>query len=296
MNSARDDRDGPGDGPGGRLRHEREQRGLSSQQVAEQLNLDVAVIEALEANDFPALGAPVFARGHLRRYAALLGIHEGALLAQYEAARQPETPTLVPRAHFERLPERRATPWPWVGGGLAALLAVAALVAVLGTGVIQWPWTRAKTTPARTAEPSATDPAFVSKTTVTPAPGNETPVIAPATGSVAETPAASGTPAGSEATAAGVDGAAVAGALKLDFRFAQDSWIEIFDGTGKPVLYDLGAAGSTRSISAVPPLSVTVGNAPAVALNVNGKPVALPRPEPGQTVVRVTIERNGAVR
>jgi len=89
---------------------------------------------------------------------------------------------------------------------------------------------------------------------------------------------------------------ASAGTMRLDFRFTQDSWIEIFDGTGKAVLYDLGAAGTVRTISAVPPLSVTVGNAPAVALSVNGQAVALPRPEPGQTVVRVRVERGGVVR
>jgi cytoskeleton protein RodZ len=96
--------------------------------------------------------------------------------------------------------------------------------------------------------------------------------------------------------AASATAGATAGTLRLDFRFAQDSWIEIFDGTGKAVLYDLGAAGTVRTISAVPPLSVTVGNAPAVALSVNGQAVALPRPEPGQTVVRVRVERGGVVR
>ena len=59
--------------------------------------------------------------------------------------------------------------------------------------------------------------------------------------------------------------------MRLDFRFTQDSWIEIFDGTGRAILYDLGAAGTTRTISAFPPLSVTIGNAPAVALSVNGQ-------------------------
>jgi cytoskeleton protein RodZ len=291
MTSARDDRDGSDGGPGGRLRREREERGLSSQQAAEQLNLDVAVIEALEDNDFPALGAPVFARGHLRRYAALLGIPEGALLAQYEEAR-PEAPTLVPRAHFERLPERHAPRWPWVAGALVAFAAAGALVAAIGSGAIKWPWTAAAPSEESIGGSQPADRAFVSTTTVTPAPATA-PVIAPADQRAVESPAAA-TAGG--ATTPGTQTAGAAGALKLDFRFAQDSWIEIFDGTGKAVLYDLGAAGSTRSISAVAPLSVTVGNAPAVALSVNGRSVALPAPEPGQTVVRVTVERSGAVR
>src|SRR4029453_14948904 len=96
-----EDQRGPDEGPGGRLRREREERGLTGQQVAEQLNLDAAVITALDENDFPSLGAPVFARGHLRRYAGLVGIPDEELLAGYERARQPENPTLIPRAHLE---------------------------------------------------------------------------------------------------------------------------------------------------------------------------------------------------
>jgi cytoskeleton protein RodZ len=259
------------------------------------LNLDVAVIQALEHNDFPALGAPVFARGHLRRYAALLGIPEGALLAEYEEARQPDVPTLVPRAHFERLPERRAPRWPWALGGVGALVAIGALVAVIGSDKVKWPWVESGPAQGEIAAAAPDDRAFISKTTVTPSPTTGNAIIAPTGERDAGAPAAADAAIASGAPAAS-PAATVAGALTLDFRFAQDSWIEIFDGTGKAVLYDLGAAGSTRSISAPPPLSVTVGNAPAVTLSVNGKPVTLPTPEPGQTVVRVTVERSGTVR
>ena len=61
-------------GPGPMLRRARESRGLTPQQAAEQLNLDVSVVEALERDDLAALGAPVFAKGHLRRYGAMLGL------------------------------------------------------------------------------------------------------------------------------------------------------------------------------------------------------------------------------
>ena len=56
-------------GIGARLRAAREKRGLTLLQAAERLHLDVRVVEALEAGDFAALGADVYVRGHLRRYA-----------------------------------------------------------------------------------------------------------------------------------------------------------------------------------------------------------------------------------
>ena len=46
-------------GPGAALRLAREELGLSQQQAAEQLTLDVGVITALDRDDFAALGADV---------------------------------------------------------------------------------------------------------------------------------------------------------------------------------------------------------------------------------------------
>ena len=88
-----------GHGPGAELSDERERQGLTQQQVAEQLNLDVSVIEWIEQDDFAALGAPVFARGHLRRYAALLGLPAERILESYEqSGTHLSQPTLIPRA------------------------------------------------------------------------------------------------------------------------------------------------------------------------------------------------------
>ena len=39
------------------------------------------MIEAIEANRFAALGAPVYAKGYLRKYAALLGLVAGVIVA-----------------------------------------------------------------------------------------------------------------------------------------------------------------------------------------------------------------------
>ena len=82
---------------------ERERRGHSVQQAAEDLHLDVWVIEALEANRFDALGAPVYAKGHLRKYAALLGLSPATVLERYEAlSGTPVEPTPIPAAIGQR--------------------------------------------------------------------------------------------------------------------------------------------------------------------------------------------------
>ena len=84
------------------------------------------------------------------------------------------------------------------------------------------------------------------------------------------------------------------GQVSLQLRFSGDSWVEIFDGSGKAVLYDLGKTGSERTITATAPLSVTLGNAPAVAIAVNGR--ALPPPPAQGPVARFSIGADGTLR
>jgi cytoskeleton protein RodZ len=133
--------------PGARLRREREARGLTQQQAAEQLTLDVSVVTALEANDFATLGAPVFAKGHLRRYAVLLGIPEDDILGCYERSKErPEQPTLVPKSRAEMAPMRGKSKWPLVLGGALAFLLAAGLAAYISANGLKLPWSKAAST------------------------------------------------------------------------------------------------------------------------------------------------------
>ncbi|MGB9671312.1 MAG: helix-turn-helix domain-containing protein, partial [Halothiobacillaceae bacterium] len=115
-------------GLGEMLRKAREAQELTPTALARQLNLDVRLIEALEAENLAALPAPVYVRGYLRQLALNLALDEGALLRAYqrlvgtmEPAPLRSTPpidTMKP-AHEDR---RR---WPWLAGVL--VLGVAAL-------------------------------------------------------------------------------------------------------------------------------------------------------------------------
>ena len=84
--------------------------------------------------------------------------------------------------------------------------------------------------------------------------------------------------------------------LRISLAFATDSWAEIYDGSGKAVLYDLGRAGTQRTIAAAAPLSVTFGNASAVTLTVNGRPAVIPVVPGDGTVAQFKIEADGNVR
>ena len=58
---------------------------MSSQKAADELHLDGWVIDALEAEDYERIGPSVYAKGHLKRYAALLGLPADEIMAGYES-------------------------------------------------------------------------------------------------------------------------------------------------------------------------------------------------------------------
>src|SRR3982074_3805056 len=77
---------------GPRLKAERERGGLSPQKAADELHLDGWVIDALEADDYERIGPSVYAKGHLKRYAALLGLPAAEISADYESRHQAPRP------------------------------------------------------------------------------------------------------------------------------------------------------------------------------------------------------------
>jgi cytoskeleton protein RodZ len=272
---------------GATLRQQRELAGLSEQQVAEQLNLDAVTVTALEQDDFASLGAPVFARGHLKRYAGLLGLAEQEILSIYDRSRaRIAQPTLIPKSRAEMSPERRPSRWPWLVGGLILFLLAAAVTAYVREHGLRLPGRAGAETVEAPVVPAAPDPG---------SPG--------ATGAGATSPATTSPPAAvpvaapdRNASAPPADAAAQAGQVALALAFAADSWVEIYDGSGKAVLYDLGKAGTERVVTGAAPLSVTFGNAPAVTVRVDGRPLTLPAPPAGQTVSRFSVGADGSLR
>lgn len=295
--------------PGARLRREREGRGMSQQQAAEALNLDPVILAHLEANDFAALGAPVFVKGHLRRYATLLGMNEDELLLLYERSKQHlGEPTLVPKARLEMAPVRGKPRWPWVVGGAVTFLLASALIAYVSENGLPWGSESTEDASAVTdadgaapgAAPQATTEAPPATDGSTPAgatvAAGSVPVAQPAVDAPAAPGAAPFSSAGPATPATTADAAPAPGQVNLQLRFSADSWVEVFDGSGKAVLYDLGKAGSERTITAQAPISVTLGDARGVVVVVNGRALPPPPRASGETLARFSIGTDGNLR
>jgi cytoskeletal protein RodZ len=118
--------------PGARLRAARESRGLSIEEVADRLRLNEALVLAMEEDRFGLLGAPVFARGHLRNYAALVGAPEREVLDAFDVGDLPE-PTFLPALDRTPVAPSRARRF-WI--------AVAVALAAGAAGGVLWWWLR----------------------------------------------------------------------------------------------------------------------------------------------------------
>jgi len=110
--------------PGARLRDAREAKGLTIEAAAERLRLNPALVLAMEEDRLALLGAPVFARGHLRSYAVLLGLPEEEVLASFGTSEVPE-PSFLPAMHLRpKIRDRARWAWP-----IAAVVLAIAVVA-----------------------------------------------------------------------------------------------------------------------------------------------------------------------
>ncbi|GGW86471.1 RodZ domain-containing protein [Alteromonas halophila] len=74
-------------------------------------------------------------------------------------------------------------------------------------------------------------------------------------------------------TESGTAGSGESAAIDMVFRFADDCWVNIEDGTGEAIAYGIKQAGRVMEISGVPPVEVTLGAPDNVQITVNGEAV-----------------------
>jgi cytoskeleton protein RodZ len=267
--------------PGELLRRERERRSITALHIAEELHLDARIVAAIEDNRFEELGPSVYARGHLRQYAALLGLSPQFIIERYEAVTgQREVPVHIPAPGVVAGPvdfERRSLAGPlWSAVGLVALL--------MGW----WIWSTVSThdpmqsatpdeavtqsgdlpsaLPAEPGEPDAQSPPTVSNAV----PAAAAPVAAPAT--VAET-----------------------ADIRMRLEFNDASWTEIYDANGKRLMFGMGESGKVSTVSGPPPLRVTLGKASAVTVQVNDRQIVVPR-RAGKDAAKFVVVPGGTVQ
>ncbi len=271
---------------GERLRRARRANNISVRDVAKELHLDEYKVRALEKNDFDALGAPVFAKGHLRKYAELVGVATDDIMTDYyqmnRAAGAP--PVVGPR---RKMP-REINPTPWIAGGVVVIIAVA----------IAWWWFAYRSPePVATPGPAMTAPFVATESAEDavaepPAPVSPEPEPVPEPAEpVDDMPAEVVGEVEELATDEGPGYEPTPGVpqVDLDLAFTGECWTEISDSGGRRLFYALGQEGRVVTVSGDAPLGVILGNAENVSLTVNGAPYPIPRSAIRGRMARLTI-------
>lgn len=264
--------------PGRALAEAREARGYSVADVASAINLRETVVRAIERDDFALCGGHVYARGHVRAYARQVGLEPGALLAAYTTLAgvhpggrpgappreqsppatpggQPVAPLSVP-ARARRsgdVPLERGRPnWALVVGTVLAAVVVVLVVQLVGD--LQRPGRGV----SEVAAPVTTSPSSPSS----PARG---PSVSASGGATSPPTVAAPGATRSPTPTSPVAGVAVA------LRATGESWVSVRDAAGRTVFSGLLGRGDARRFRDSRALRLTLGNAGAVQLTVNGK-------------------------
>jgi cytoskeleton protein RodZ len=279
---------------GARLKAERERRALSSQKAADELHLDAWVVDALESEDYERVGPAVYAKGHLKRYAELLGLPAAEIMAGYDSRVQAPKPPAPQSGNVRMRAEVAAVsglPWAQVAGLAAAVL--------LLIGLFWWkPWHRHAAVPvnelpvAQSTRPAGSD---TGSDSVPSAGGSAEPSPPPSlTSPPPQTPAAAASRA--PAAAAETDPTAGTGRARLRLSFSADSWVDIHDAAGRREFAGKGRANSVKTITGIAPMRVYLGSASGVQLEINSRAVAIGPQFVAGNVARFEAGADGVLR
>lgn len=310
--------------PGRQLREARERHSLTVAQAAHELHVDEALLRALENDEFEKLGAPIFVKGHLRNYARMLGLDAAHLISAYEEMLRPADPVLQTRAASVQRMGDSGTSTRWLRG-ISSFVVVALLIGLAG-----WWYYQRDSLPRDTGPLTLSMEPQPAAEPVTMGPDRETPAApdiefteivpgaalepeddAPATENNAEV--ALDAPALENQTLNAVDETArpavqpqtaesitvapergMRAAPPLQLQFREESWVEVYDAEGRPLLYDLVSAGATRELNERGEVRLFLGNAPGVDIRVNGEAFDLKRYIRSDNTARFRIDLNAA--
>lgn len=251
----------------------REQAGLSLEQVAASLRLSVRQVQALESDDAAALPSPTFVRGFIRNYAKLLNLDVDSLLEIYRVYAPTATPGNI-SLHSENIPILKHDKKAWLPYAMASGLVALALAGWLAFMEFRQQAADEASPPAAVAEPELTEEALP---LATPIPLPEQAAVPMAVSGVE--------PAAEPVTPV----VAVPAPAKLVIRFTGQSWVSVTDRDGKELFNKNESAGAQSVVEGTPPFSLIVGNASAVQIQFNDKPVDLAL-HTKANVARLTLE------
>ena len=222
---------------GTQIRDARTSAGISIEKISATTRIRSAVITDIENDNFESCGGNAYARGHIRTIAKLIKLDPEVLIAKFaEATGDFDRPMIDLLEENSAVKERSAKPKL----SYKSLASVAAGVVALLVAV----------------------PAVISFF-----PSDKTSSVAPSSQSVAPSTADQNSTVVATATS---------GVALVVTGISGKSWMGIQDASGLQIFSGSIAIGQSKTFSDDQLLQVTIGNAGAVSLNVNGRDIGTP--------------------
>ncbi|MFL6238104.1 MAG: helix-turn-helix domain-containing protein [Actinomycetes bacterium] len=218
----------------------RHEAGLSVEDVSRETRIRGGLIHAIEVDNFEPCGGDVYARGHIRSIATVVGVDPRPLIAEYderhgEGLLLVDSPAPAFDPHVAQQAERRRPNWSAAMGVALLLICVIAGVQLLSH--------RSSGKPAAQPPPTTSgSPAPTTATNVLPSPAPSNAVaIVPQNG------------------------------VHVRVRVVGSrSWIQITGATGQVLFQGILTKGQQRDFADARRIRMTIGYAPALDLIVNG--------------------------
>lgn len=278
------------------LKDTRLERGFSHGEVSQRLKLRPRQLDRLESGEWRALGGAAFVRGHLRAYGKLLQVDVEPLIQSLSPELSQET--LVPTPGLQAPLPTESGRFGFDGGlggprkrwGLGLLIGatVATLVLFFGphsdpSQISSWIGSPAEESsrpghadavsapvPVPASEQTTADTASVS------VPAIEVPISAASAGVTSGMSQGQNTPLGPDSARPGAVAEAPPRSFSaLRISASEESWVEVRRPGGAVVYSGIVKPGASVDLKDAPPFALTVGNAHAVRLEFEGRPVDL---------------------
>lgn len=289
------------------LKQEREQRKLTLEHVAKQLNLKVEVLKSLEADQPDKAILPTFMRGYVRAYARFLKMPEQQLLSRFEQVHQVKsTPVKAMKTFSNRQAKQQTeTRFMWL---------TYVIVAILLASLAAWLWQGARDFTGTIGSTDTTEPIVISAVDADSSAAPQTelmPVIeqaavlntADSAASAAEASALILTPQTVltseeavvelpepvvESSSESFGDSNDSGLDRLKMTFNDNCWIDVLDANGERIAYGTKQSGYVMELNARGPFTITLGNPSVVAIDINQKPFDMSG-FPGGRVAKFTL-------
>ncbi len=247
----------PGRGPsasgepsrvGAALAAARTTRGLSVEDVAAATRIRATLIRGIEADDFSRSGGAVYARGHIKSIAQVVGADARELVSEFDRQHDNPVPTLTgsPLPAFEPPTEAGRPSARWASAAIAVLVIAVVFLAV------SWLTGRGQ-------------------------PGHD-PGAGPGSTAASSTPSPGSRPSSPPATTAAPTTAPAPRGVSLRVRATDgESWLLVTASSGAEVYQGILTAGRALDFRDGRALTVRFGNSRAVTLTLNGRDLGAPR-------------------